>query len=169
MKLIQDFTKIAEPLKEKPWLRALPIRYGKLKIDGKEADKEEIIVYVGEKTTLSGSLRNVSDKPIKIETIVMAVRPPKGTPDGGPFRFDFHIEDPGHTLEPGESFPVTRTKRIEVSASRKNGEVIEKIPNEWFGKDWYAFMTCQTEDGCWHDDHNKYWFELKKTKQKKKS
>ena len=37
----------------------------------------------------------------------------------------------------------------------------EEILKEWCRKDWYAFMTCQPSDGCWNDDHNKYWFELK--------
>ena len=164
MELIQDFTKIAEPLKEKPWIRALPIRYTKLKINGKEIDKE-FTVHVGKKITLSGSLRNVSNKRIKINTIVLAVRPPFGTPDGGPFRFDFAIDEKAKTLKPRQSVSIENTKPIEQNV--KNPDLTEEIRAEWLRKDWYAFMTCQTEDGCWHDDHNKYWFELKKTEPKK--
>lgn len=160
MELIQDFTKIAEPLKEKPWIRALPVRYGKLKINGKEIE-EEFTVKKGKKIILSGTLRNVSNKSIKINTIVIAVRPPGGTPDGGPFRFDFAIREKAVTLKPKQSVTIKNTKTIEQNM--KDKKKTEEIKDEWYGKDWYAFMTCQTEDGCWHDDHNKYWFELKKT------
>jgi len=159
MELIQDFTKIAEPLKEKPWIRALPVRYGRLKKNGKEIE-EEFTVSVSKKITLSGTLRNVSNKGIKIDTIVIAVRPPGGTPDGGPFRFDFAIREKAVTLKPKQSFTIENTKTIEQNM--KDKKKTEKIKDEWYDKDWYAFMTCQTEDGCWHDDHNKYWFELKK-------
>ena len=54
----------------------------------------------------------------------------------------------------------SKPKTIEKSA--KNANVIETIPDKWIGKDWYAFITCQTEDGVWHDDPNKYLFEVKK-------
>ncbi|MFX0199307.1 MAG: hypothetical protein ACFFCW_24555 [Candidatus Hodarchaeota archaeon] len=144
MGLIQDFTKIAEPIKEKPWIRTLPIRFEELNFPSE--------VIIGEMITAHGALRNASNKPITIKCIVIAVRPPHGTPDGGPFRFDFYIDGTSRTLGPGQSYTLTPTK---VFPPKK-----EEIPNKYLGKDWYAFMTCQTEDGCWHDDHNKKWFEV---------
>ena len=154
MELIQNFTEIGKPLKKEPWIVRFPIRYEKLNFPLK--------VYVGEKITASGTLRNVGDKPIHLTSIVMAVRPPLGTPGGGPFRFDFHT-DPARTLKPGGSYTITKTKCIEDSA-RDIGKK-EEIPEKYLGKDWFAFMTCQTEDGYWHDDPNKTWFEVLKKRQ----
>ncbi len=95
---------------------------------------------------------------------MIAIRPPGGTPDGGPFRFDFLIKNDPTIIKPGDPFPIEDTKAIEENIYTKLPEL---IPDKWFTKDWYAFMTCQTkEDGCWHDDHNKYWFELKEAKPK---
>jgi hypothetical protein len=164
MKLIQSFTKIAEPLNPEPWIRALPIRYGKLKLNGSEID-EEFPVTLGKPITLSGSIKNVSSKIVKITCIVIAIRPPGGTPDGGPFRLDFYIDRKKHRLIPYQSLKIGgKAKSIETNAG--TGEM-EKIYPEWLNrKDWYAFMTCQTEDGCWHDDHNKYWFEVLKANPK---
>jgi len=159
MELIQDFTKIAEPLKEKPWLRALPIRYSPLKLDGNPFPKD-FPISKSKKITLSGTIKNVSNKKITLNKMVIAVRPPHGTPDGGPWRFDFHLKEKDTVLKPKKSKEIEASKAIEINM--KTGK-IEPIPDEWFTKDWYIFMTCQTkEDGCWHDDHNKYWFELKK-------
>ena len=154
MELIQNFTEIGKPLKKEPWETRFPVRYEKLNFPSK--------VYVDEKITASGTLRNVGDKPIHLTSIVIAVRPPFGTPSGGPFRFDFQI-DPARTLKPGKSYTITNTKCIEDS-TRDTGKK-EKIPKKYLGKDWVAFMTCQTEDGYWHDDPNKTWFEVSKKRQ----
>lgn len=161
MKLIQDFTKIAEPLKDKPWIRALPIIYGPLRLNGNPiTNRTEFTVIKGEKIALSGTIKNVSNKRIKLNKIVIAVRPPHGTPEGGPWRFDFFMKEEPTSLEPEEWVEIEGSKTIE--RNMQTG-IIEPIPDEWFTKDWYVFVTCQTEeDGCWHDDHNKYWFELKK-------
>lgn len=164
MELIQDFTKIAEPIKEKPWIRVLPIRYGRLKLNGNYIYKEFTVIK-GKPITLSGTIINNSNKEIKLSKIVIAIRPPGGTPDGGPWRFDFFFKEDPTIIKPKESVEMTYTKVIEKNMRTKG---IEPISNEWFTKDWYVFMTCQTEeDGCWHDDHNTYWFELKKTEPKK--
>lgn len=164
MELIQDFTKIAEPIKEKPWIRALPIRYGPLKLNGKPIIKEFTVIK-GKPITLSGTIINVSNKEIKLNKTVIAIRPPGGTPDGGPWRFDFFFNEDPTIIKPKKSVEMTYTKVIEYNMRTKG---IEPIPKEWFTKDWYVFMTCQTEeDRCWHDDHNTYWFELKKTEPKK--
>jgi hypothetical protein len=164
MELVQDFTEIAKPLQEKPWITALPIRYDKLNITADKDANEDTVVYVGKDFTISGAIRNVSDKSVSINCVVIAVRPPFATPDGGPFRWDFLFEGNVGTLKPGEVHQVKRTKRIEQNSSKLNK--IEEIPDKLLGKDWYAFMTCQTEDGYWHDDNNKYWFEVKKTEPK---
>jgi hypothetical protein len=159
MQLIQSFTKIAEPLNPEPWIRALPIRYGKLQYNGSDTDGG-FTVTKGKEFTLSGSLKNVSNKIVKINAIVIAVRPPGGTPDGGPFRFDFYSDDKSHKLIPHQSLTIDGVKKS-IDTNMKTKQT-EEIRPEWYRKDWYAFMTCQTEDGCWHDDHNKYWFEVKK-------
>lgn len=151
MELIQNFTEIGKPLRKEPWISRFPIRYERLNFPSE--------VYVGEKITASGAFRNVGDKPINLTSIVIAVRPPFGTPSGGPFRFDFHI-DPARTLKPGESYTITKTKCIEDSARDEGTKV--KIPEKYLGEDWVAFMTCQTEDGHWHDDPNKTWFAVLK-------
>lgn len=161
MELIQDFTKIAEPLKDKPWIRALPIRYGRLKLNGNPIPKRtEFPVIMGKKITLSATITNVSNKKIKLSKIIIAVRPPHGTPDGGPWRFDFFVKDKPTNLKPKGRIEIEGSKTIERNMTTGK---IEPVPDKWFTKDWYVFVTCQTEeDGCWHDDHNKYWFELKK-------
>lgn len=163
MELIQSFTKIAEPLHPEPWIRALPIRYGKLKKNGVDIDGEFSITEE-EEITFSGSLKNVSNKFVKITAIVIAVRPPGGTPDGGPFRFDFYVDEKSHKLIPYQSLPIAGNTKSIKRNEKEN--IDEEIRPEWYGKDWYAFMTCQTEDGCWHDDHNKYWFEVKEAQSK---
>lgn len=159
MELIQEFTKIAEPLKEKPWLRALPIRYSPLKLDGHPFPRNKPLSK-GKKITISGNIKNVSNKKITLNKIAIGVRPPHRTPDGGPWRFDFYMREEETILKPKKSVTIEFSKAIEINT--KTGE-IEPIPDKWFSKDWYMFMTCQTkEDFCWHDDHNKYWFELTK-------
>jgi len=147
MELIQNFTEIGKPLKKKPWISRFPIRYEKLNFPSE--------VCVGKMITASGTLRNEGNEPINLTSIVIAVRPPFGTPSGGPFRFDFQI-DPGRTLKPGESYTIKNTKCIEDSA-REQGKK-EDIPEKYLGNDWMVFMTCQTEDGYWHDDPNKISF-----------
>ncbi len=160
MELIQSFTKIAEPVNPKPWIRQFPVRYGKLELNDSPAEGG-FVVTEGKPFKLSGSIRNSSNKDVVVNVIVIAIRPPGGTPDGGPFRFDFYYDSETHKLGPNELFKIKgNTKNIEISLKNER----EEIPEEWYRKDWYAFMTCQTEDGCWQDDHNKYWFELKKAK-----
>ena len=158
MELIRDFTEIGKPLKKESWMRARErayhLRYGKLDFPSK--------VYVGQTITASGTIRNTGDEPINLKSIVIAVRPPFGTVNSGPFMFDFWIF-PAHTLDPGESHPVTKIKCIRDSA-RREGEK-EKIKEEYFGPGWFAFIACQTEDGEWHNDPNKTFFELLKKKQ----
>jgi len=167
MQLLQDFTEIAKPIGEKPWITALPIRYSELRITAEKSQQGEIIVYEGTKITMSGTLQNIRKESIAINKIVIAVRPPGGTPDGGPFRFDFKVEDflktngKPLTMKHKETHTIENTKCIENSVTLR---LKEDIRNEWIRKDWYAFMTCQTEDGCWHDDHNKKWFEVRRAK-----
>lgn len=165
MELIQSYTKIAEPLNPEPWLRTLPIRYSNLQLDNSEM-KGKVSVTVGKPFKLSGSIRNASlTKTVNITAIVIAIRPPGGTPDGGPFRFDFYIEKKKRKLLPLQSVSIGGEKTIEASARVKDKK--EDILPEWYNReDWYAFMTCQTEDGCWNDDHNKYWFEVVKANPK---
>jgi hypothetical protein len=165
MELIQSFTKIAEPLNPEPWIRTLPIRYSNLQLDNSEM-KGKVSVTAGKSFRLSGSLKNASlTKTVNITAIVIAIRPPGGTPDGGPFRFDFYIEKKKRKLLPLQSVSIGAEKTIEASA-RVKGKTEDILP-EWYNReDWYAFMTCQTEDGCWNDDHNKYWFEVVKANPK---
>ena len=168
MQLLQDFTEIAKPIREKPWITALPIRYSQLRITADESQQGEIIVHEDKNITMSGTLQNVSKESVKINAIVIAVRPPGGTPDGGPFRFDFKIEDFLKTKGEPLIMKHNGTHKIENTKCINDSVTIsglkEEIPDKWIGKDWYAFMTCQTEDGCWHDDHNKKWFEVRRTK-----
>jgi hypothetical protein len=159
MKLIQDFTKIAEPLSNKPWIRSFPGRFSQMKLNG-NLIKGEFEVKEDEEIELSGSIFNSSYQRLKISAVAIAVRPPGGTPDGGPFRFDFYIDTTEHTLQARQTLEiVSKPKKILINSKTGKKELLR---NDWYGKDWYAFMTCQTEDGCWQDDHNKYWFELKK-------
>jgi len=161
MELIQSFTKIAEPLNPEPWIRALPIRYTKLQRDGIDM-KGGFSITEEENITFSGFLRNVSNKTVEIIAVAIAVRPPGGTPDGGPFRFDFYYDDKRYRLAPSQYLRVGgNTKSIKRNEKEDKDE---QIRPEWYRKDWYAFMTCQTKDGCWHDDHNKYWFEVREVK-----
>lgn len=157
MELIRDFTEIGKPLKKESWMRARErayhLRYGKLEFPSR--------VYEGETITALGTIRNTGDEPITLTSIVIAVRPPHGTVNSGPFDFDFGIF-PGHTLDPGESYKVTRDKCIEDSARHKGKE---KIKEEYFGSGWFAFIACQTEDGEWHNDPNKTFFKVLKKKQ----
>jgi hypothetical protein len=162
MEMIQNFTEIGKPTEEEPWISVFPIKYEEFLFPSE--------VTIGEVITAQGTLRNVGDKPnaltsivkskkpIRLTSIVIAVRPPYGTPSGGPFRFDFKI-DPAHTLKPGESYTIKYSKRIEANA--KSGAT-EVIPDRYLDEDWVAFMTCQTEDGYWHDDPNKTSFRVKK-------
>lgn len=161
MKLIQEFTEIGKPLKKKAWLRELPIKFGKLKIESPEKKNKygEPVVPLRKEITISSSLENISQEPVTINTIVIAIRPPSGTPDGGPFRFDFCIDGKTRTIKPKEILPIKHKKRFEQSALQPRED--EVIPNEMVGRDWYAFVAIQTEDECWHDDHNKVWFEVK--------
>jgi len=162
MELIQNFTEIGKPIEKEPWISSFPIRYEEFLFPSE--------VKVGDEITASGTLRNVGDKPnrlnsivkrqkpIRLTSIVIAVRPPYGTPSGGPFRFDFKI-DPARVLKPGESYTIKHTKRIDDNV--KSGTK-EDIPDRYFDEDWAAFMTCQTEDGFWHDDPNKTSFRVLK-------
>lgn len=160
MQLTQDFTKIAEPVDRKPWLRVFPIRYGELQLNKVDFPRGTPLVE-DEPIALSCDLYNTSRKLVKVTAIAIAIRPPGGTPDGGPFRFDFYVDKKTHSLGPHRHHVVSCTKKL-LSGSGKLSERIV-IDEKLYGKDWYAFVTCQTEDGCWQDDHNKYWFELKKS------
>ncbi|MCW3998584.1 MAG: hypothetical protein NWF10_08480 [Candidatus Bathyarchaeota archaeon] len=154
MNLIQDFTQIAEPLIRKPWIRSLPIKFGQLFINKQfSTTNSPVVVTLNKKITMTGKIKNTGKEPVTLNTIVLAVRPPGGTPDGGPWRYDFKVEDNARILKPNESYEIKDTKRLDDP---------EKIPDELLGKDWYAFIACETEDGCWHDDHSKVWFEVKR-------
>jgi hypothetical protein len=162
MKLIQNFTKFAEPLKEKPWIRELPIRFGQLQKDGVIIE-DSFTIKENEIFELSCSITNISDKPLEIRCAVIAVRPPFGTPDGGPFRFDFHIDNNVRLLMPNEPFLIKGKKNMITNGITGKPE---KIKDEWYDtEDWYAFIACETEDGCWHNDHNKRWFAVEKSSQ----
>jgi hypothetical protein len=156
MELIQNYTEIGKPLKKEPWLSDFPITYEKLTFPS--------LVYVGKEITVTGTLRNKGNKPVTLKSVVIAVRPPNGTPSGGPFNYDFDIA-PGRILKPNEACVIQKTKCIEENErdSRKK----QVIPDVEFGKAWYAFMTCQTEDDFWHDDPNKTFFELQATEPQK--
>jgi hypothetical protein len=151
MELIQNFTKIGKESGKEPWINPFPIRYGKLDFPA--------VVTEGTPISVSGVLTNKGDKPVTLTSIVIAVRPPLGTPAGGPFDFDFTVQL-GRVIKSGESVTISDTKAIEVN--RKEGDVKQKIPAEYIDKKWYCFMTCQTEDGNWHDDPNKKTFTVKK-------
>lgn len=145
MELIQNFTKIGRESSKEPWINLFPIRFGKL-------DFPEH-VYEGTPIVMSGVLKNDSDMPVTLTHIVIAVRPPLGTPVGGPFNFDFAVL-PGRVVNSRESVTIkSDPKAIEVNI--REGNIKQVIPDEYIGKEWYAFMTCQTEDGYWHDDPNK--------------
>ena len=147
MGLIQKFTKIGTASSKDAWINSFPIRYGKLELPNE--------VTVGTAITMSGTLRNEGDKPITLTSIVIAVRPPLGTPTGGPFTYDFTVQ-PGQTINPNKSIPISNSKTIEANWDPKKTN--PAMPKEYLDKEWYAFMTCQTEDGNWHDDSNKYTF-----------
>ena len=156
MELIQKFTKIGKESSKEPWINPFPIRYGKL-----DFLKQ---VYEGTPITVSGVLKNEGDMPVTLTSIVIAVRPPLGTPAGGPFTFDFTVQ-PGRVVKSGESVTISDTKAIEINS--KEGNVKQVIPDEYIGQEWYAFMTCQTEDGYWHDDPNKHTFVVKRKNMEK--
>jgi hypothetical protein len=161
MKLIQEFTEIGKSPKKKAWLRDLPIKFGKLEITSPEKKNkyDEPVVPLGKEITITSSLENISQEPVTINMIVIAIRPPSGTPDGGPFRFDFYIDGKARTIKPKETHKIEHKKRLEESV--KHPGIDEDIPKEKLGRDWYAFVAVQTEDECWHDDYNKVWFEVK--------
>ena len=168
MQLLQEFTEIAKPKVGEPWITTLPIRYTELSITSGDSQGGKIIVKEGKNITMSGTLKNISKESVKINAIVIAVRPPGGTPEGGPFRFDFKKEDFLKTkgepliIKYNETYPIENTKCIEDSVTISG--LKEEIPDKWIGNDWYAYMTCETDDGCWHDDHNKKWFEVIRNK-----
>jgi hypothetical protein len=147
MELIQKFTKIGQESSKEPWISPFPIRYGKLGFPDE--------VYEGTPITASGVLKNEGDMSVTLTSIVIAVRPPLGTPAGGPFNFDFTVQ-PGRVVKSGKSVTISDTKAIH--SKEGNGA----IPDEYIDKEWYAFMTCQTEDGYWHDDPNKHTFVVKR-------
>jgi hypothetical protein len=153
MGLIQKFTKIGTASSKEPWINPFPIRYGKLEIPSE--------VNVGTSITISGTLKNEGDKPVTLTSIVIAVRPPLGTPTGGPFTYDFTVQ-PGQTINPNKSIAISNSKAIE--ASWDSTKTNPAIPQEYLDKEWYAFMTCQTEDGNWHDDPSKYTFTVRNKK-----
>lgn len=149
MELIQKFTKIGKESSKEPWINPFPIRYEKLNFPQE--------VHEGTPITVSGVLKNEGDTPVTLTGIVIAVRPPLGTPTGGPFTYDFTVQ-PGRVVKSGESVLISDEKAIEISCKDRN--VKQKIDEINIGKEWYAFMTCQTEDGNWHDDPNKYTFKV---------
>jgi hypothetical protein len=144
MMLIQKYTKIGTESSHKEWITLFPIRYGQL-----EVPKE---VSLGEKVTMKGTLRNVGDKPVTLESIAIAIRPPGGTPEGGPFHFDF-FAFPGQVIKPNQEIVIEKEKIIDSDWT------VVAEPNH-IGKAWYAFIACKTEDGVWHNDCNKYSFIL---------
>jgi hypothetical protein len=151
MELIQNFTKIGKESSKEPWINPYPIRYGNLNLPD--------TVFVGEPITVTGVLTNKGDRPVTLTSIVIAIRPPLGTPMGGPFDFDFTIQ-PGRVVKSGESVTISDKKAIEIDI--KGGNVAQVIPPEYIDKKWYGFMTCQTDDGNWHDDPSKKTFIVKK-------
>jgi hypothetical protein len=153
MGLIQKYTKIGTASSNAPWLSSFPIKYGKLDIPSE--------VTEGDSITISGTLKNDGDTPVTLTSIVIAVRPPLGTPSGGPFTYDFTVQL-GQTINPGKSITISNSKAIETNWDSKKTN--SPIAPEYFDKEWYAFLTCQTEDGNWHDDSNKSSFILRKKK-----
>ena len=151
MELIQRFTKIGSQSSAEPWMNPFPIKYGKLEVPNE--------VFIGDPITIRGTLTNTGVKPITVTSIVIAVRHPLGTPTGGPFTYDFAVQ-PGRTIDPNQSVTITNTKTIEANwdPQKKNPEITDDL----IDKDWYAYTTCQTEDGYWHDDPNKNTFRVKK-------
>lgn len=150
MEQIQNFTKIGKESAKEPWLDKFPIRYGKL-----DFPKE---VTEGTPISVSGVITNKSDSPVPLTSIVIAVRPPGGTPTGGPFNFDFSVQ-PGRVVKPGESITISDQKTIEMHYLDR---VTQVISPEYYDKPWCAFMTCQTSDGNWHDNPSKESFKVKK-------
>jgi hypothetical protein len=54
-------------------------------------------------------------------------------------------------LDPGESLSIEEQRTMP-----------EDIPERYFEDQWYAFITCQREDGYWHDGPDKVSFAVKK-------
>ncbi|MCW4024903.1 MAG: hypothetical protein NWF01_07710 [Candidatus Bathyarchaeota archaeon] len=142
MMLIQKYTKIGTESSHKEWLTLFPIRYGQLEIP-----KE---VSLGQKVTMKGTLRNVGDKPVTLESIVIALRPPGGTPEGGPLGFDF-FAFPGQVIKPNQEIEIKKEQTIDSNWTNRPDPT-------YLDKAWYAFIACKTEDGVWHNDCNKYSF-----------
>ena len=161
MEMIQNFTEIGKPLKEEePWVNPFPIRYGELKFSPGVYSNGERIIYLNKEFTISGTITNIGRKPIELAQIVIAIRPRFGTPKGGPFRFDFLVDNQPCILKPGETITREKTKFLDDDARNPpNKQIISK---DYLGADWYAFMTCRPKkDNRFHDDENNYWFEVK--------
>ena len=135
----------------KKWKDLFPIRYGKLDFP--------INVYEGVPITVTGTLRNEGNRPITLNGLAIAVRPPHGMPTGGPFTFDFTLK-PGCIVNPGETVSFSDTKAIEVSL--KDRSIKNKIKDQDIDEEWYGFIACQTDDGVWHNDTSKYPFVVRR-------
>jgi len=78
---------------------------------------------------------NTSAAAVTLQQIVIAIRPPGGTNDGGPYD-DLAPVVANQTLAPGASLTVTATRSF--TGSDPLGA-------------WYAYATAQDSDGVWHD------------------
>jgi hypothetical protein len=147
MMLIQNYTKIGTQSSSEPWITTFPIRYGKIEVPNE--------VYLGEKIKMKATLRNDCDKAVALKSCVIAVRPPHGTPEGGPFNYDFAVF-PGQTIDPHKEITLEAEKTIESNLDP--AKVNLPVPKDFLEKEWYAFIACETNDEVWHNDTNKYTF-----------
>jgi hypothetical protein len=147
MMLIQNYTKIGAQSSSEPWITTFPIRYGKIEVPSQ--------VYLGEKITMKATLRNDGDKDVTLKSIAIAVRPPLGTPESGPFTFDFTVQL-GQVIKAHQEITIVSEKTINSKWDSPEKEI--DVPKEYLEKEWYAFIACETNDDVWHNDNNKYTF-----------
>ena len=93
LNLVKNFTEIAKPFDVKPWLKQLPIDFKHLIISEEKNCCGDPLVTIGKEIAMQCAIKNASRRIITLNEIMIAVRPPGGTPDGGPFRFDFLVDE----------------------------------------------------------------------------
>jgi hypothetical protein len=115
-------------------------------------------VYEGEPVKVTGTITNAGSVPIPLKSVVIAVRPPNGTVENGPFRYDFAVK-PDCIVNPGEKVPFSATKAIEIDAI---SGMPQEIPDKYIDDEWFGFMACQTEDCVWRNDTSKSRFVVRR-------
>ena len=93
-------------------------------------------IHAGQTLTGTVTYRNTSSTPIVVHGIVIAVRPPGGTHQGGPFDdLEPAVQGP-MTVQPGASVAVSSTRAF--TAGDPTGQ-------------WEAYPTYQDAANVWHD------------------